>query len=220
MISFKDQTKISWNESKYKKSLDKNELKIFKSLSRKEKDYLILFYINEEPVDLSESDAIEILRDKINEIELEDKQLKREKEVEARNMKIEKNKQVEEKKQIARDKQIEKNKQNEKKKDEKLIKFFKTQGINEPTSTTKNAFDKQSIFANFDNFYHALGQFTFNMEKQATYNYYMSQQKQNFVQIAQLDTLIKQHNDLLNQNHKVTQQNDEIIELLRRIVEK
>ena len=35
------------------------------------------------------------------------------------------------------------------------------------------------------------------MEKQATYNYYMSQQKQNFVQIAQLDTLIKQHNDLL-----------------------
>lgn len=202
MISFKDQTKISWNENKYKKSLDKDELKIFKSLSRKEKDYLILFYINEEPVNLSESDAIEILRDRINEIELEDKQLKREKEIEDSSMKIEKNK------------------QNEKKKDEKLIKFFKTQGINEPTSTTKNAFDKQSIFANFDNFYHALGQFTFNMEKQATYNYYMSQQKQNFVQIAQLDTLIKQHNDLLNQNRKVLQQNDEIIELLKQIANK
>lgn len=28
MISFKDQTKISWNENKYKKSLDKNELEI------------------------------------------------------------------------------------------------------------------------------------------------------------------------------------------------
>jgi len=56
----------------------------------------------------------------------------------------------------------------------------------------KKAFDKQSIFANFDNFYHAMGQFTFNMEKQAKYNYYMSQQKQNFIQIAQLDTLIKQ----------------------------
>ena len=202
MISFKDQTKISWNESKYKKSLDKDDLKIFKSLSRKEKDYLILFYINEEPVDLSESDAIDILRDRINEIELEEKQLKREEEIEASN------------------KKIEKNKENEKKKDEKLIKFFKTQGINEPTSTTKNAFDKQSIFANFDNFYHALGTLTFNMEKQATYNYYMSQQKQNFVQIAQLDTLIKQNNDLLNQNHKVLQQNDEIIELLRRIAEK
>ena len=202
MISFKDQTKISWNESKYKKSLDKDELKIFKSLSRKEKDYLILFYINEEPVDLSESNAVDILRDRINEIELEEKQLKREEEIKASN------------------KKIEKNKENEKKKDEKLIKFFKTQGINEPTNTTKNAFDKQSIFANFDNFYHALGTLTFNMEKQATYNYYMSQQKQNFVQIAQLDTLIKQHNDLLNQNHKVMQQNDEIIELLRRIVEK
>lgn len=202
MISFKDQTKISWNESKYKKSLDKDELKIFKSLSRKEKDYLILFYINEEPVDLSESDAIDILRNRINEIELEDNQLKREEEIEASN------------------KKIEKNKENEKKKDEKLINFFKTQGINEPTSTTKNAFDKQSIFANFDNFYHALGTLTFNMEKQATYNYYMSQQKQNFVQIAQLDTLIKQNNDLLNQNHKVLQQNDEIIELLKQIANK
>ena len=40
----------------------------------------------------------------------------------------------------------------------------------------QKAFDKQSIFANFDNFYHAMGQFTFNMEKQAKYNYYMSQQ--------------------------------------------
>ncbi|WP_241959387.1 hypothetical protein [Staphylococcus haemolyticus] len=112
MISFKDQTKISWNESKFKKSLDKDELKIFKSLSRKEKDYLILFYINEEPVDLSESDAIDILRDRINEIELEDKQLKKEEEIEASN------------------KKIEKNKENEQKKDEKLIRFFKTQGIN------------------------------------------------------------------------------------------
>lgn len=202
MISFKDQTKISWNENKYKKSLDKNELEIFKSLTRKEKDYLILFYINEEPVNLSKSDAIDILRDRINKIELEDRKLKKEEKMEVNN------------------KKIEKNKENKKNKDEKLIKFFKTQGINEPTNTTKDAFDKQSIFANFDNFYHALGQFTFNMEKQATYNYYMSQQKQNFVQIAQLDTLIKQNNDLLNQNHKLLQQNDEIIELLKQIANK
>lgn len=103
---------------------------------------------------------------------------------------------------------------------DKLNKFFKTQGIFEPTTTTKNAFNKQSITANFDNFYHALGSFTFNMEKQATYNYYMSQQKQNFIQIAQLDTLIKQHNDLLNQNHKVLKQNEEIISLLKEIANK
>ncbi|KAB2193227.1 hypothetical protein JWK42_11480 [Staphylococcus epidermidis] len=101
-----------------------------------------------------------------------------------------------------------------------MIKFFKTQGIDEPTETTKKAFDKQSIFANFDNFYHAMGQFTFNMEKQAKYNYYMSQQKQNFIQIAQLDTLIKQYNNLLEQNHKVLQQNDEIISLLKQISNK
>ncbi|QQN55208.1 hypothetical protein CD121_07370 [Staphylococcus pasteuri] len=101
-----------------------------------------------------------------------------------------------------------------------MNKFFKTQGINEPTDTTKKAFNKQKIDANFDNFYHAFGKITFNMEKQATYNYYMSQQKQNFVQIAQLDTLIKQHNDLLNQNNKVLQQNDEIIKLLKQIANK
>ena len=105
-------------------------------------------------------------------------------------------------------------------KNDKMIKFFKTQGIDEPTETTKKAFDKQSIFANFDNFYHAMGQFTFNMEKQAKYNYYMSQQKQNFIQIAQLDTLIKQYNNLLDQNHKILQQNDEIINLLKQISNK
>ena len=62
---------------------------------------------------------------------------------------------------------------------------------------------KTKIMANYDNFYHTLGMFTLNMEKQAKYNYYMSQQKQNFIQIAQLDILIKQNNDSLNQNHEI-----------------
>lgn len=96
---------------------------------------------------------------------------------------------------------------------DKLNKFFKTQGINEPTDTTKKAFNKQRIDANFDNFYHAFGQMTFNMEKQAKYNYYMSQQKQKFIQIAQNDKLIKQQNEILYQN-------DRIIELLEKIVNK
>ena len=89
---------------------------------------------------------------------------------------------------------------------EKLEKFFKTQGIYNPSQTTMEAFKHQQIFANFDNFYHAIGQFTFNMEKQAQYNYYMSQQKQNFIQVAQNDKIIKQ--------------NDEIIQLLKIIAEK
>lgn len=96
---------------------------------------------------------------------------------------------------------------------DKLNKFFKTQGINEPTDTTKKAFNKQRIDANFDNFYHAFGQMTFNMEKQAKYNYYMSQQKQKFIQIAQNDKLIKQQNEILFQN-------DRIIELLEKIANK
>lgn len=96
---------------------------------------------------------------------------------------------------------------------ESLIKFFTTQGIVNPTDTTMNAFKKQRINANFDNFYHAFGQMTFNMEKQAKYNYYMSQQKQKFIQIAQNDKLIKQQNEILFQN-------DRIIELLEKIANK
>ncbi|ANZ34653.1 hypothetical protein I6J04_01825 [Staphylococcus carnosus] len=87
-----------------------------------------------------------------------------------------------------------------------MIGFFQTQGINNPSNTTIEAFRHQQIFANFDNFYHAVGQFTLNMEKQAQYNYYMSQQKQNFINIAQQDKLIKQ--------------NEEIIRLLKIIADK
>lgn len=89
---------------------------------------------------------------------------------------------------------------------DKLIDFFRTQGIPNPTETTIEAFKFQQIFANFDNFYHVMGQFTFNIEKQAQFNYYMSQQKQNFIHIAQRDKIIKQ--------------NDEIIELLKKIADK
>ena len=64
---------------------------------------------------------------------------------------------------------------------EKLINFFATQGIYYPSQTTLNAFSKQNIMANFDKFYHAFGTFTLNMEKQATYNYYQTQQNQNFI---------------------------------------
>ncbi|MFP5164786.1 hypothetical protein U9L70_11400 [Staphylococcus equorum] len=87
-----------------------------------------------------------------------------------------------------------------------LNKFFATQGIYNPSQTTSDAFVKQNIMANFDKFYHALGSFTLNMEKQAMYNYYQTQQNQNFIQIAQNDTLIKQ--------------NDEIIDLLKTIANK
>ncbi|OEK48567.1 hypothetical protein EUA50_03020 [Staphylococcus saprophyticus] len=91
--------------------------------------------------------------------------------------------------------------------------FFATQGIYYPSQTTLNAFSKQNIMANFDKFYHAFGTFTLNMEKQATYNYYQTQQNQNFIQIAQNDTIIKQQ-------EKIVEQNDEIIKLLKIISEK
>lgn len=96
----------------------------------------------------------------------------------------------------------------EEKEYERIINFFTTQGIYQPSDTTIESFKKQQITANFDNFYHALGQFTFNMEKQATYNYYMSQQKQNFIQIAQNDKIIKQNEEIINLLSKIANKGD------------
>ncbi|OIS56097.1 hypothetical protein A4A32_01685 [Staphylococcus equorum] len=89
---------------------------------------------------------------------------------------------------------------------ENLTKFFDKQGIPNPTNTTLDAFSRQRIDANVDKVLNSLGMFTTNREKQAQYNYYVTQQKQNFIQIAQNDKLIKQ--------------NDEIIDLLKTIANK
>ncbi|WP_232165141.1 hypothetical protein [Staphylococcus nepalensis] len=192
---FKEQNKIAWNEGKYKKSLSDSELKVFKSLSRNQKDTVVLQYLKNEPLDLLNENSIDL----INKITYQE------------TGEVVKSKdEVTEKKE---NKKKEKIKSTELKQDkikkanyDRLIKFFVTQGIYNPSQTTMDAFTKQNIMANFDKFYHALGTFTLNMEKQAMYNYYQTQQNQNFIQIAQNDTLIKQ--------------NDEIIELLKTIANK
>lgn len=99
------------------------------------------------------------------------------------------------------------------KESDKLKRFFATQGIANPNSVTTAAFVKQDFQANFDNFYNSVGMLTLNMEKQAQYNYYKSQQKQNFIQIAQNDAL-------LTQNDKLIEQNATMIELMQQLVNK
>ena len=192
---FKEQNKIAWNEGKYKKSLSDSELKVFKSLSRNQKDTVVLQYLKNEPLDLLDENTIDL----INKITYQ----------ETGEVVKSKDEVIEEKE----NKKKEKIKSTELKQDkiknanyDRLIKFFVTQGIYNPSQTTMDAFTNQNIMANFDKFYHALGTFTLNMEKQAMYNYYQTQQNQNFIQIAQNDTLIKQ--------------NDEIIELLKTIANK
>ena len=192
---FKEQNKIAWNEGKYKKSLSDSELKVFKSLSRNQKDTVVLQYLKNEPLDLLDENTIDL----INKITYQ----------ETGEVVKSKDEVIEEKE----NKKKEKIKSTELKQDkiknanyDRLIKFFVTQGIYNPSQTTMDAFTNQNIMANFDQLYHALGTFTLNMEKQAMYNYYQTQQNQNFIQIAQNDTLIKQ--------------NDEIIELLKTIANK
>ena len=195
MRSFKEQNKIAWNEAKYKKTLSEYELKVYKSLDRLTKDTLVIEYLKGNTFDILNESSMK----KIDALTYE-----------ANKDEIDRKKQKEQNK-IAKSNETE---------EDKLVRFFNTQGINNPTNATLNAFKKQKIMANYDNFYHTLGMFTLNMEKQAKYNYYMSQQKQNFIQIAQLDILIKQNNDSLNQNHENLKQNEQIIELLTQIANK
>ncbi|ARM68337.1 hypothetical protein [Staphylococcus saprophyticus] len=187
-LGFKEQNKISWNEGKYKKTLSDSDLKIFKSLNRNQKDIVVLQYIKDDPINLSSENYIDLIKEA---------SFKHTKEKVDSKIKNENHKAK-----MAKIKEQEIKEANY----DRLIKFFTTQGIYNPSQTTLDAFNKQNIMANFDKFYHALGTFTLNMEKQAMYNYYQTQQNQNFIQIAQNDTLIKQ--------------NDEIIELLKTIANK
>ncbi|MCK1977003.1 hypothetical protein LNK15_08045 [Jeotgalicoccus huakuii] len=86
-------------------------------------------------------------------------------------------------------------------------------GFDNPTDVTKHSYQSQNMMASFDKFYNAFGMLTFNMEKQATFNYYNNQLKQSFMLAAQNDELIKQ-------NDKIIEQNDEIINLLSQIADK
>lgn len=99
------------------------------------------------------------------------------------------------------------------KQEDNMKTFFATQGIYNPSEVTKRAFSNQSIMANFNKFYNGIGMLTLNQEKQAHFNYYDVQQRQNFINVAQQDEIIKQ-------NDKLIEQNETMIELMRQMVEK
>ena len=99
---------------------------------------------------------------------------------------------------------------------EHLIKFFATQGIYNPSETTLKAFSKQSILANFDKFYNLMGMFTLNTEKQALYNYYKTQQKQNLYESPKNDKLIKQNHQIIRMLNPTAQKGDRRITMKAR----
>ena len=191
--NFKEQTKIAWKESDYKKSLSDSEKVIFKSLSRNQKDTVIAQYIKDEPISLLDNNSIDLINEIIDR-DLNTETIKNSDEHGKERIQKKENK-IEFQKQKA-----------EQENRENLTKFFDKQGIPNPTNTTLDAFSRQRIDANVDKVLNSLGMFTTNREKQAQYNYYVTQQKQNFIQIAQNDKLIKQ--------------NDEIIDLLKSIANK
>lgn len=103
---------------------------------------------------------------------------------------------------------------------EKLSSFFKTQGIINPSDTTLNAFERQDIMANFNKFYNFIGKLTLDQEKQAQFNFYDIQQRQNFINIAQQDEIIKQNDEIVQQNQILIDQNEQMIELMKQMASK
>lgn len=203
MRGFKETNKISWNESKYKKALNDDEKKIFKSLTREQKDTAVIAYLNGKSINLMYPELHEVLRQtEIEQLGYDPKEKEAEdlRKFELRQQKIE------ERQQEMLKETEQKQQEKEQNQYEKITTFLLKQGIKNPTKTTTEAFKQQQIYANFDNFYHTIGKITLDMEKQAQFHYYMTQQKQTFINIAQQDKLIKQ--------------NEEIIQLLKAIADK
>uniref|UniRef100_UPI0027390410 hypothetical protein n=1 Tax=Staphylococcus epidermidis TaxID=1282 RepID=UPI0027390410 len=59
MPTFKETVSIGWKEGPYKKTLTKEELKVFKSLKRTQKDNVVLQYMRNKAIDLLQDDIVE-----------------------------------------------------------------------------------------------------------------------------------------------------------------
>lgn len=93
-------------------------------------------------------------------------------------------------------------------------KSFEKQGINNPSEVTSNAFYYQNKANSFDDIYNLIGIGThLSQKEQAKFNHYKDMKTNTYVQIAQNDEIVKQ-------NKKLLEQNNEIISLLKQIANK
>lgn len=208
MITFKEQTKVSWNEGKYKKSLSDEELKLYKSLTRQEKDYLVLFYLNDEPVSLSDRDWYSELSNRINEREKEQSR-----EIVERNLRKEEkvNKKFDN---LSKD-QIE-----FKKTKAALGGYMARRGLTNLTKETQQLLVDGNYKSNLDSFQSGWAKISGNPYQNTIINTNIGQLDTNLAQIKLMDNMLKDNNKLKEQNEKLIKQNDEIIELLKIIANK
>lgn len=208
MITFKEQTKVSWNEGKYKKSLSDEELKLYKSLTRQEKDYLVLFYLNDEPVSLSDRDWYSELSNRINEREKEQSR-----EIVERNLRKEEkvNKKFDN---LSKD-QIE-----FKKTKAALGGYMARRGLTNLTKETQQLLVDGNYKSNLDSFQSGWAKISGNPYQNTIINTNIGQLDTNLAQIKLMDNMLKDNNKLKEQNEKLIKQNDEIIKLLKIIANK
>ncbi|MBF7029704.1 hypothetical protein [Staphylococcus kloosii] len=208
MITFKEQTKVSWNEGKYKKSLSDEELKIYKSLTRNEKDHLVLFYLNNTPISLSDRNWFSELSNRINEREKEQS-----KEIVERNLR--KEEKVNKKFDNLSEDQIE-----FKKTKAALGGYMARRGLTNLTNETQQLLVDGNYKSNLDSFQSGWAKISGNPYQNTIINTNIGQLDTNLAQIKLMDNMLKDNNKLKEQNEKLIKQNDEIIELLKIIANK
>ena len=204
MLTFKEQTKIGWNEGKYKKTLSDEELKIYKSLTRQEKDYLVLFYVNEEPINLTDENGLDELNNRISIREKEQS-----KEI------VEKNKKLNRKNENLNDEQIE-----FKEAKAALGGYMARRGLTNLTKETQKLLVDGNYKSNLDSFQSGWAKISGNPYQNTIINTNIGQLDTNLAQIKLMDNMLKDNKELRKQNEQLIKQNNEIIELLKTIANK
>lgn len=208
MITFKEQTKVSWNEGKYKKTLSDEELKTYKSLTRNEKDYLVLFYLNDTPISLSDRNWFSELSNRINEREKEQSR-----EIVEKNLR--KEEKVNKKFDNLNDEQIE-----FKEAKAALGGYMARRGLTNLTKETQKLLIDGNYKSNLDSFQSGWAKISGNPYQNTIINTNIGQLDTNLAQIKLMDNMLKDNKELREQNEKLIKQNNEIIELLKTIANK
>ncbi|AVQ35762.1 hypothetical protein [Staphylococcus kloosii] len=208
MITFKEQTKVSWNEGKYKKTLSDEELKTYKSLTRNEKDYLVLFYLDDTPISLSDRNWFSELSNRINEREKEQSR-----EIVEKNLR--KEEKVNKKFDNLNDEQIE-----FKEAKAALGGYMARRGLTNLTKETQKLLIDGNYKSNLDSFQSGWAKISGNPYQNTIINTNIGQLDTNLAQIKLMDNMLKDNKELCEQNEKLIKQNNEIIELLKTIANK
>lgn len=219
MRTFKEQTKINWNEGNYKKTLSNEEKSFFKNLNREQKDTVVMQYIKNEPINLNDENAIELI-DEITKRDLSEiSKIKKEQADKKQAEKVKRNEGKEkinlEKKRKVEDELKQKERKAEEFKETKALLggYMARRGLTNLTYETQQLLIDGNYKSNLDSFQSGWAKISGNPYQNTMINTNIGQVDTNLAQIKLLDNMLKDNKILKDQNN-------EIIKLLKQLVEK